>query len=213
MKSFLPNNNIKIYLTHNEGKSIVVKTFVRTLKNKFYKYITSISKNIDIDILDDIVNKIKNTYSTIKMKLVDVKSNTYINSSKEMQKILKLKLVILIEHKNIFAKGSVPNGSEEVFMIKKIIKTLCYGHMLLVILTEEKLVESFRKKNCKKQIKKSLELKKQLKEKMINHTLNGKATIILLTIVNDVMCKCVNEWIFCITKIFKTKSEHWIRFI
>ena len=173
-------------------KSIVVKTFVRTLKNKFYKYITSISKNVDIDILDDIVNKIKNTYSTIKMKLVDVKSNTYINSSKEMQKILKLKLVILIEHKNIFAKGSIPNGSEEVFMIKKIIKILCYGHMLLVILTEEKLVESFRKKNCKKQIKKSLELEKQLKEKMINHTLNGKATIILLTVVNDVMCKCVN---------------------
>ena len=69
-------------------KSIVVKTFVGTLKNKFYKYITSISKNVDIDILDDIVNKIKNTYSTIKMKLVDVKSNTYINSSKEMQKIL-----------------------------------------------------------------------------------------------------------------------------
>ena len=95
--------------------------------------------------------------------------------------------------KKILAKGSVPNGSEEVFMIKKIIKTLCYGHMLLVILTEEKLVESFRKKNCRKQIKKSLELKKQLKEKMINHTLNGKATIILLTVVNDVMCKCVNE--------------------
>ena len=66
-----------MYPTHNEGKSIVVERFVRTLKNKIYEYMTSISKNVYIDKLDDIVNKYNNAYhSTIKMKPVDVKSNT-----------------------------------------------------------------------------------------------------------------------------------------
>ena len=51
-------------------------------KNKIHKYMTSVSKNLCIDKLDDIVNKYNNTYySTIKMKLINVKSNTYINSS------------------------------------------------------------------------------------------------------------------------------------
>ena len=55
------------------------------------------------------------------MKPVNVKSNTYINSSKELKKILHLKLVVLSEYqnKNIFAKVHVPNWSEKVFVIKK----------------------------------------------------------------------------------------------
>ena len=68
MKSWLEKNVIKMYSTHNEGKSI------KTLKNKIYMYLISISKNIYIDKLDDIVNKYNNTYhSTIKMKPVDIK--------------------------------------------------------------------------------------------------------------------------------------------
>ena len=63
---------------------------------------TSISKNVYIDKLDDIVKTYINTYNTIKMKLVDVKSNTYTDSSKELIiKILNLKLVILLEYQNI----------------------------------------------------------------------------------------------------------------
>ena len=65
-----------MYSTHNEGKSIVAERFIKTLKNKIYKYMTSLSRNVYIDILDDIVNKYNNTYSTIRMKPVDVKSNT-----------------------------------------------------------------------------------------------------------------------------------------
>ena len=64
------------------------------------------------------------------------------------------------KYKNIFAKDYVPNLSEEVFVIKKV-KITVYRHILLVILTEKELLEHFTKKNCKKQIKKSLELKKQ----------------------------------------------------
>ena len=83
MKSFLQNNDIEMYSTHNEGKSVIGERFIRTLKNKIYKYMTSISKNVYIDILDDIVNKYNNTYNnTNEMRSVDVKSSTYIGSSK-----------------------------------------------------------------------------------------------------------------------------------
>ena len=76
-----------MYSTHNERKSAVTERFIRTLKNKNYKYLTSISKNVYIDKLDYIVNKYNNTcHSTIKMKPVDVKSNTYIDFSNENNK-------------------------------------------------------------------------------------------------------------------------------
>ena len=78
MKSFLQNNDIEIYSTHNEGKSVVIESCYRTLNNRIYIYMTSIPKNVYIDKLDYIVNKYNNTYhSTIKMKPVDVKLNTY----------------------------------------------------------------------------------------------------------------------------------------
>ena len=68
-----------MYSTHNEGNSVVAERFTRTLENKIYKYITSISKNVYIDKLGDIVNKYNNTYhTTIKVKPVDVKSGSYI---------------------------------------------------------------------------------------------------------------------------------------
>ena len=83
INSWLEKTDIEMYSTRNEGKSVVAERFVRTLKNKIYKYMTSVSKNVYIDKLDDIVNKYNNTYhSTIKMKPVDIKSNTYIDSSK-----------------------------------------------------------------------------------------------------------------------------------
>ena len=66
---------------HNKEKSVVAERFIRTLKNKIYKYMTSVSKNVYIGKLDDKVNKHNNTYhSTIKMKPVDVKSSTYSDS-------------------------------------------------------------------------------------------------------------------------------------
>ena len=68
-----------MYSIHNEGKSVVAERFIRTLKTKIYKYMTSISKNVYIDKLDDIVDWYFNIYHrTIKMKPTDVKDNTYI---------------------------------------------------------------------------------------------------------------------------------------
>ena len=86
MKSWLEKNDIEIYSKHNEGKSVIAERFIRTLKNKSYKYITSISNNVNINTLD-IVNKYNNTYhNTTKMKPVDVKSSIYIDSSKKINK-------------------------------------------------------------------------------------------------------------------------------
>ena len=71
MKSILQNNNIEMRSTHNEEKYSIAERFIRTSKNKIYKYMTSVSKNAYIDKLDDIVNKYNNSYhSTIKMKSV-----------------------------------------------------------------------------------------------------------------------------------------------
>ena len=85
---------------YNEGKSVAAERFIRTLKNKIYRYMTLISTNGYIAKLDNIVNKYNNTYHRkIKLKPVDVKDNTYINFSKRVNevklKILNLKLVIL----------------------------------------------------------------------------------------------------------------------
>ena len=84
-KKWLKDNDIEMYSIHNEGKSVVAERFIRTLKNKIYKYMTAISKNVYINKLDDIVNEYNNTYHRIiKMKPVNVKDNTYIDFEKEV---------------------------------------------------------------------------------------------------------------------------------
>ena len=77
-----------------------------------------------------------------------------------------------------FAKVYVPNWSDEVFEIKKVQNT-CRGHMLLAILEAKKLLERFTKRKSKKQIKKSIELKKR---NTINYILNGKVPTVFLTV-------------------------------
>ena len=87
-----------MYSTHNEGKSVIAKRFIRTLKNKIYKYMTSVSKLMYIDKLDDIVDEYNNTYHrSIKMIPIDVKDKIHILilRKKSMIKILNLKLVIM----------------------------------------------------------------------------------------------------------------------
>ena len=76
-KKWLQDNDIVMYSTNNKGKSVVAERFIRTIRNKIYKYMTSISKNVYIDKLNDIVKKYNSTYHTsIKMKPADVKDNT-----------------------------------------------------------------------------------------------------------------------------------------
>ena len=93
------------------------------------------SRNVYIDKLENIVNKCNNTYhSTIKMKPVDVRSNTYIDYSKEINnKDPKFKIsdfVRISKYKNIFAKGYTPNWSEEVFVFKKVKNTSPWTYVI-----------------------------------------------------------------------------------
>ena len=72
-KKWLKDNSIEMYSTHNEGKSVVAERFIRTLKNKIYKHMIAISKNVYFDVLNDFVDEYNNTYhKTIKMKPIDV---------------------------------------------------------------------------------------------------------------------------------------------
>ena len=81
VKKWLKNNDIELYSIHNRRKSVVAERFIRSLKTKIYKCMTSISKNVYINKLDDIVNEHNNTYHrTIKMKPADVKDSTYFGS-------------------------------------------------------------------------------------------------------------------------------------
>ena len=109
MKSWLEKNDIEMYSTHNEGKSVVAERFISTIKNKIFKYMTSISKNVYIDKLDDVVHKYKNKkHRTIKTKPIDVKDNTYIDFDKEVNNNdPKFKVgdhVRISKYKNIFAR-------------------------------------------------------------------------------------------------------------
>ena len=95
-KKWLKESDVEMYSTNNEGKSLIAKRFIRTLKNKIYEYMTSISKNVYIDKLDDIFRKYNNTcHTSIEMKPVDVKDNNIsVLKKKSMKKILNLNLVI-----------------------------------------------------------------------------------------------------------------------
>ena len=113
IKKWLKDNNIKMYSIHNEEISVIAKRFIRTLKTKIYKYMISISKNVYINKLDDIVTEYNNTYHRkIEMKPVDVKDNTYIDSMElhSNDKDPKSKVgdhARISKYKDIFAKGHI----------------------------------------------------------------------------------------------------------
>ena len=116
VKSWLQDNNIKTYSVCNEGRFIVAERLIRTLKNKIFKYITSILKYLYIDKLDDIVDEYNiKYYRAIKMKPINVKSSTYIDFDiKNNDKDPKFRIsdqVRILKYKNIFAKGYMPSWS------------------------------------------------------------------------------------------------------
>ena len=76
-----------MYSTYNEGKSVVAKRFIRTLKNKIFKHMTAIPKNVYFDVLDDILNKYNKTvHRTIKMRPIDVTSDSYAEYNEDFNK-------------------------------------------------------------------------------------------------------------------------------
>ena len=120
-----------MYSIHNEEKSVVAERFIRTLKNKIFKRMTAISKNVYFDVLDDIVNKYNNTvHRTIKMKPIEVTDDSYAEYNEDSnKKDPKFKVgdhVRISKYKNIVGKGYTPNWSEEMFVINKIKNTSFY---------------------------------------------------------------------------------------
>ena len=168
-KKWLRDNDIVMYSINNEGKSVVAERFIKTLKSRIYKYMTSISKNVYINKLDDIVDEYNNTYhTTIKMKLIDVKYNTYINTDKETNdKDPKFKVgdrVRISKYKNIFAKGYTPNRSEEVFVIKKVKNTVLWTYVINDLNGEE-IMGTFYEKELQKTSQQEFRIEKVIKRK------------------------------------------------
>ena len=153
-EKWLLDNDINMYSTYNEGKSVVAERFIRKLKNKLYKHMTATGKSVYYDVLDDVVNKYNNTkHNTIKMKPIDVGDNNkrvYIDERNE--KDIKLKVgdrVRISRYKNIFAKGYTPNWSSEIFIVNKINDTVPYTYNLKD-LNDEEIIGSFYDKELQK---------------------------------------------------------------
>ena len=177
-KDFLKTNNIEMYSTYNEGKSVVAERFIRTLKNKIFKHMTAISKNVYFDVLDDIVNKYNNTvHRTIKMKPIEVADDYYAKnctqwkciqrSCAQIKKNPKSKVgdnVRISKYKNTFAKGYTPNWSEEVFVVSKIKNTVPWTYVVSDLNGEE-ITGSFYEKELQKTNQKEFRIEKVLKRK------------------------------------------------
>ena len=168
-KKWLQDNDTVMYSTNNEGKSVVAERFIRTLKSKIYNHMTSISKNVYIDKLNDMVNEYNNTYhTTIKMKPIDVKDNTYINTDKKINnKDPKCNVgdhVRISKYKNIFAKGYTPNWSEEVFVIKKVKNTVPWTYVINDLNGEE-IIGTFNEKELQKTNQEEFRIEKVIKRK------------------------------------------------
>ena len=154
---------------HNKGKSVVAERFIRTLKNKIFKHMTAISKNVYFNVLDYIVNEYNNTvHRTSKLKPIDVKDNTYVDSKKEVDdKDPKFKVgdhVRVSNYKNILAKEYISNWSEEVFVVTKIKNTVPWTYVIND-LNDEEIIGAFYEKELQKTNQKEFRIEILIKRK------------------------------------------------
>ena len=152
-KKWLSVNDINMYSTFNEDKSVVAERFIRTLKNILYKHTTATGKNVYYDILDDVVNEYNNTkHITIKMKPKDVGDNTRVYIDELNEKDSRFEVGDrgrISKFKNIFAKGYTPNWSTEIFIVNKINDTVPYTYNLKDLNGEE-IIGSFYDRELQK---------------------------------------------------------------
>ena len=168
-----------MYSTHNEGKSVIAERFIRILKNKTYKCMTSISKYAYIDKLDDIVNKYISYHNMFK-------NQTHILTQVNELKTLNSKLVILLEYQNMkifLQKVTFQIGLKKFSWLRKL-KILCCEHVITDLNGEEIFVTFYenklqkkRKKNQKEfRIEKVIKRKSDklcVKRKRYNNSFNG----------------------------------------
>ena len=151
-KKWLSDNDIMMYSTYNEGKSVVAERFIRTLKNKLDKHMTAIGKNAYY-VLDDVINEYNSTkHSTIKMKPIDVIDNKRVYIDEHNEKDSRFKVgdrVRIYKFKNIFPKGYTTNWSKEIFIVDKVNDTVPYKYNLKD-LNDEEVIGSFYGKELQK---------------------------------------------------------------
>ena len=158
-----------MYSTCNEGKSAVAERFIRTLKNKIFKHMTAVSKNLYSGVLDDIVNKYNNTvHRTMKMKPIDVTFDSYAEYNEDSN-VTKSKfkvgdLVRISKYKSIFVNGYTQNWSQEVSVINKIKDTVPWAYVISD-LNGEKFAGSFYEKELQKTSQEKFRIEKVLKRK------------------------------------------------
>ena len=152
-----------MYSTRNEGKFVIAEKFIRTLKYIIYEYMTSISKNVYIDILDDVGKKYNKTYSRIKLKPVDVKPSTYIDSTKKIiyqhpkfktGHIIRISNIKIFSQKAMFQVG-LKNFSLNIFPQTYVISDI----------KGKKIVGTFYKKELQKTNQKERRAEKVIKRK------------------------------------------------
>ena len=171
-----------MYLTCNEGKSVVAEIFIRTLKNKIFKHMTAISKKFYFHVLDDIVNKYNNTaHKTIKIKPIGVTDDFYAEYNEDFnKKYPKFKVgdhIGISKYKNIFAKGYTTNWSEELFVISKFKNTIPWTY-IISDLNGEEITGNFYEKELRKTSQEKFRIQKQV----INCMSNGKGIVIVLIV-------------------------------
>ena len=158
-----------MYSTYNEGKSVVAERFIRTSKNKIFKHITAVSKNVYFDVSADIVKKYNNkVHRTIKMKPTDITSDSYAECNEDSNVTEpKFKLgdhVRISKYKNIIAKGYTQIWSEEVFVVSKIKDTVSWTYVISD-LNGGRIAGSFYEKELQKTNQKEFIIEKALKIK------------------------------------------------
>ena len=122
-KKWLSDNDIIMYSTFNEGKSVVAERFIRTLKNKLYKHMTATGENVYYDVLYNIVNKYNNTmHNTIKMKPKDVKNdNNRVYIDEYNKKVLDIMQAIELKYLNL-----------KIYLLKDILLIGVEKYLLLI---------------------------------------------------------------------------------
>ena len=168
-KDFLKINNIEVYSTYNEGKSVVAERFIRTLKNKIFKHMTAISKNVYFDVLDDIVNKYNNTvHKTIKMKPIDVTSDSFAEYNEDSnKKILNLKLVIMLEFLStkLFLLNDMLLICQKKSLLLIKLRMLFFWSYVINDLNGEEIKGSFYEKELQKTNQHEFRIEKVIKRK------------------------------------------------
>ena len=110
-----------MYSAYSEGKCVVVERFIRPLENKIFKHMAAVSKNVYFNVLDDIVNKYNNSlHRTIKMKPIDVTSDSYANYNEDSN-VTKPKFMLGFQNTKTFSlKDTLKIGQNKFLLLAKL---------------------------------------------------------------------------------------------